>query len=146
MIGDMAILVSWLALGVTLYELHLQRKHNEKSLQPLGQIDLEDRQGHLFVHITNQGLGPMIINQLLFSKDGKTYPSIEPCLGLARSSYTAVRVDGSVRKVILPQGRFVIFETRLEKSEDDLDRVRQQLSPTPNTGHLPGHLRQTAGH
>ncbi|RCR67663.1 hypothetical protein DUE52_20685 [Larkinella punicea] len=124
----MAVLISWLALAATLYQLYLQRTHNEKSLQPLGQIDLEDRQGHLYIHVTNNGLGPMIVDQLLFLKDGKPYTTIDACLNLVRQSYTAIAVNESVRKVILPNSRLVIFETRFEKGEEDLHLVRQQLS------------------
>ncbi|WP_421825907.1 hypothetical protein [Larkinella sp.] len=129
MTGYIAVLVSWLALLATLYQLRLQRTHNEKSLQPLGQIDLEDRQGHLFIHVTNNGMGPMIIEKLLFWKDGKMHTTIEACLDLAPQSYTAIGVNESVRKVILPNGRLVIFETRFENGEEDPHRVRQQLSP-----------------
>ncbi|MBD2704675.1 hypothetical protein IC229_28825 [Spirosoma sp. BT702] len=128
MTGDVAVVISWLALLATLYQLYLQRIHNEKSLKPLGQIDVEDRQGHFYVYVTNKGMGPMLIDQLLFVKDGKTYTTIDPCLNLVRQSYTAISVNETVQKVILPNGHLVIFETRLEKKEEDRQRVRQQLS------------------
>jgi len=129
MTGDMTVLVSWLALLALLYQVYLQRVHNEKSLKPLGQIDLEDRQGHIYVRVTNNGLGPMIVDRLIFQKDGKSYTSIEDCLELDSRSYTRISVNESVRKVILPNGHLAIFETRLEASEEDAQRVRQQLSP-----------------
>ncbi|MVM32449.1 hypothetical protein GO755_20560 [Spirosoma sp. HMF4905] len=124
----MTVLVSWLALFALLYQVYLQRVHNEKSLKPLGQIDLEDRQGHIYVRVTNNGLGPMIVDRLIFQKDGKSYTAIEGCLELDSRSYTRISVNESVRKVILPNGHLVIFDTRLEASEGDAQRVRQQLS------------------
>lgn len=125
----MTVVISWLAWLALLYQVYLQRTHNEKSLKPLGQIDLEDRQGHIYVRVTNNGLGPMIVDQLIFQKAGKTYTIIEDCLELDSRSYTRVSVNESVRKVILPNGHLVIFETRLERSEEDAHRVRHQLSP-----------------
>ncbi|RYC67055.1 hypothetical protein EQG79_26610 [Spirosoma sordidisoli] len=124
----MTVVISWLAWFALLYQVYLQRTHNEKSLKPLGQIDLEDRHGHIFVRVTNNGLGPMIVDRLIFQKEGRTYTSIEDCLELDSRSYTRISVNESVRKVILPNGYLTIFETRLEKSEEDAHRVRQQLS------------------
>ncbi|QMW05407.1 hypothetical protein [Spirosoma foliorum] len=125
----MTALVAWLTLVGLICQLYLQRTHNEKSLKPLGQIDLEDRQGHLYVRITNNGLGPMIIDRFVFYKDGKKYTAIKECLPLDRQSYTAIEVNESVQKVILPNGHLIIFETRLEAGKEDARRVRQQLSP-----------------
>ncbi|WP_240699464.1 hypothetical protein [Spirosoma sordidisoli] len=121
-------MISWLAWFALLYQVYLQRTHNEKSVKPLGQIDLEDRQGYIYVRVTNNGLGPMIIDQLFFVKEGKTYTAIEDCLDLYPRSYTRISVNKSVRKVILPNSHLIIFETRLEKSGEDAHRVRQQLS------------------
>lgn len=126
---DVTVLIAWLTLVGLICQLYLQRTHNEKSLKPLGQIDLEDRQGHLYVRITNNGLGPMIIDRFVFHKDGKKYTAIKECLPLSRQSYTAVEVNESVQKVILPNGHLVIFETRLDASKEDVGQVRQQLSP-----------------
>ncbi|RCR67662.1 hypothetical protein DUE52_20675 [Larkinella punicea] len=126
----MAVLISWLALFATLYQLYLQRTHNEKSLQPLGQIDLEDRQGHLYIRITNNGMGPMIIDRLIFRKDGNQYTTIENCLELSTRTYTQVGISESVRKVILPHSHLTVFETRVEDqdAEKEAQQIRQQLS------------------
>ena len=131
MAENVTILVSWLALVVALYELHLQRTHNEKSLKPLGQIDLEDRQGHIFIHITNNGMGPMIIDRLKFVKDGQEHPTIENCLDLDKRSYTQIGVSESVRKVVLPHSHLTVFETRVEEqnTEQEARQIRQRLSP-----------------
>ena len=38
----LTLAISILALLATFYQLYLQRVHNEKSLKPLGQLDLYD--------------------------------------------------------------------------------------------------------
>lgn len=131
MTWDATVLISVLALLGLFFQVYLQRTHNEKSLKPLGQIDFRDRQDLLYVRVSNNGVGPMILDRLCFIKDGKSYTAIEECLQLERRSYS--RLDGheSVRKVILPNSSLTIFEASLtpQESETALNHVRDQLSP-----------------
>ncbi len=71
----MAIVISVLALIATFYQLYLQRLHNEKSLKPLAQIDFVDRKKLMYVHIQNNGVGPLVIDRLTFVKDGNSVES-----------------------------------------------------------------------
>lgn len=124
---DSTIIISSLALFATFYQLYLQRSHNEKSVRPFGQIDLEDRKGHIAVRISNNGMGPMILNEIRFEKEGKIYTSIKECLTLDARSYTSITVDDSVQKIILPNAQLIVFETRI--GEDEIANVRKQLAP-----------------
>ncbi|GAB3995686.1 hypothetical protein GCM10028807_36490 [Spirosoma daeguense] len=128
---DATVWISVLALIGLFLQVHLQRTHNEKSLKPLAQIDFRDRQDHLYVRISNNGVGPMIIDRLCFIKDGKLYVTIEECLELAKRSYSRLDSNESVRKVILPNSSLVIFETRFEEHEGEaaINHARQQLAP-----------------
>ncbi|PKK36763.1 hypothetical protein BWI96_10345 [Siphonobacter sp. SORGH_AS_0500] len=123
---DLTIVISLLALFATFYQLYLQRSHNEKSVRPFGQIDLEDRKGHMAVWISNNGLGPMILDELRFYKNGKTYEAIKDCLELDARSYTSISVGDSVQKIILPNAQLIVFETRVY--EDKINEVREQLA------------------
>ncbi len=119
-----------LALLATLYQLHLQRRHNEKSLKPLGQIDLPDHDRQIGIHIRNNGLGPLIINRLIFSKAGKNYSSIDGCLDLDPKSYMHVSVNDAVKRVVLPNSHLVVFEKRLANhTEAETNYIRDQLAP-----------------
>lgn len=131
MTEDMTVVISWLALFALLYQVYLQRTHNEKSLKPLGQIDLRDRKDQIYVRISNNGLGPMIIDRLTFRKAGKIYTAIEDCLELDRRSYASISVSESVQKIILPNAYLTLFENRLGQliEEAEADGIRQQLSP-----------------
>ncbi|PMD95680.1 hypothetical protein BWI97_13845 [Siphonobacter sp. BAB-5405] len=130
---DGTIVISLLALFATFYQLYLQRSHNEKSVRPFGQIDLEDRKGHVAVWISNNGMGPMILDEIRFEKDGKKYTSIKECLELDASSYTSITVGGSVQKIILPNAQLIVFETRVEN--DKIVEVRKQLAPIRVEAH-----------
>lgn len=127
----MAILISVLALLATFYQLHLQRVYNEKSLKPLGQIDLPDYNKQLAVHVRNNGLGPLIIDRLTFVKDGQSYTKIEDCLDLNPRSYMHMAINDAVKRVVLPNAHLVVFETQFDphESETEIDHARNQLAP-----------------
>lgn len=131
MTWDATVLISVLALLGLFCQVYLQRTHNEKSLKPLGQIDFRDRQDLLYVRISNNGVGPMIIDRLCFIKDGKSYTAIDECLELDRRSYSRLDGQESVRKVILPNSFLPIFETRFEEHEGEaaINHARKQLAP-----------------
>ncbi|MBN8824099.1 MULTISPECIES: hypothetical protein [unclassified Spirosoma] len=126
----MAILISVLALLATFYQLHLQRVHNEKSLKPLGQIDLPDYNKQLAVHVRNNGLGPLIIDRLTFIKDGQSYTIIDDCLDLNPRSYMRMAINNTVKRVVLPAAYLVVFETQFgeHEGEGEINHARQQLA------------------
>ncbi len=127
----MAIIISVLALLSTFYQLYLQRVHNAKSLKPLGQIDLRDRNRQVAVWIANNGMGPMIIDRITFFKEGKSYTNIEECLQLEARAYRRIPISELVKKVVLPNASFEVFAAELEahEGETEMANVRKQLTP-----------------
>ncbi|MCF0075570.1 hypothetical protein LZD49_34165 [Dyadobacter sp. CY261] len=128
--GGVATLLSLLALFATFYQLYLQRTHNEKSLKPLPQIVLGDHGPDIFLHIRNNGVGPLIVESLTFTKNGKVYSGIEECLDLPPRSYMHVRVTSTAKIVILPGAVLELFFKHFDDQEEGtrMDEVRQQLS------------------
>lgn len=114
---------------LTCYQLYLQRVHNEKSLKPLGQIELGDTNKGIYVHIQNNGIGPLIVDNLIFMKSGNQYKSISDCLSLDPKSYLHTFIDNILKKVIQPNSKLVVFEKNIENlSNEDINQVRRQLS------------------
>ncbi|WP_229215915.1 hypothetical protein [Dyadobacter frigoris] len=98
---------------------------------PLAQIVLGDIEGHIFVYVRNNGVGPLIIDRLTFTKDGKHFSNIEDCLNVAPQSYMHdVSTVETGKKVILPNSFLAVFETKFEQQEGEEERnlVRQQLT------------------
>ena len=126
----LALALSILALLATFYQLYLQRVHNEKSLQPLVQIDVVDRDRLIAVRVQNNGLGPFIIERLSFIKDGEAYHSIKKCVSLDPQSYHNVSVTDTVKKIILPDSFLDVFSVRLKEAdaEDYIAKTKQELS------------------
>jgi hypothetical protein len=126
----MALALSLLALLATFYQLYLQRVHNEKSLKPLVQIDVYDRNNLIAVRIQNNGLGPFIIEGLSFVKGHDVYNSIRQCISLDPKSYHNVGITKTEKKVILPNSYLDVFSVRLEGAytEEYVANIKQELS------------------
>lgn len=125
----MAIAISVLALIATFYQLYLQRTHNEKSLRPLGQIKFVDQKTQLAVQIENCGLGPMIIESLSFSKEGKASSKIDEYLDLDSRSFFSASIDSKIKKVLTPSGQMDVFAKDVTSlTPEEIDLVRGKLS------------------
>ena len=126
----MALLISILALVSTIYQLYLQRVHNEKSLKPLVQINLTDQDLILAVDVQNNGLGPFTIDALNFSKDGQCYSRIRDCLTFEPRQYEYVDIRTDNKKGLGPGGRHQVFFKKfdVDTDEKEMDSYKTQLS------------------
>jgi hypothetical protein len=124
-----AIAISLLALLATFYQLYLQRVHNEKSLKPLAQIDLVDRD-KLSVHIQNNGVGPLIVKTIVYLRDGKSYSTIRECLTLSPRAYQHLTISPTEQKIILAGSYLEVFSKRIKEGDSgqEVERVRNELA------------------
>lgn len=124
-------MISLCALFATFFELYLQRRHNAKSLKPIPQIVLGDIQQHLFVHLQNNGVGPLIVEGLWFVKNGAEYPGIEECLTVDPKSYNHdIEISPETPKVILSGAYLEVFGMIFaeQEGEVELSQVRAELA------------------
>lgn len=126
----MEIYIALLALLGTFYQLHLQRVHNEKSLTALPQIDILDRKNTISIHIQNNGVGPLIVDKLLFHKAGKTFTSIVDAVELEKKTYFSITIEDSNKKTILPAHSLEVFSTSFDDNypKEKVSFIREQLS------------------
>lgn len=71
-----AVIIAFIALGVSLWSLWIQRKHNRKSVRPVGHIQPFDSLQGLHIRIVNKGCGPMLINKFTAVRDEVIYHNI----------------------------------------------------------------------
>ena len=114
----------------TFYQLYLQRRHDEKSLKPLVQIDLIDRNMVIAVHVQNNGVGPLIIDMLTFIKNGVSHANIDDCLALDPKSYQRIPVAAFSQKVIVPGNYLEIFSMQCIENDTDekINNIKRQLA------------------
>lgn len=126
----LSLIVSFLALLATFYQAHLQRVHNQKSVKPLAEINLRDRDGEMFVRICNNGVGPLIVDKVVFTKGDVQYEYIQDCLDLDPTTYFHVEVDNMNKKVIIPGGFLELFSNELnpKESAEKIEMFQKQLS------------------
>src|ERR1700683_261875 len=63
-----ALLVSTVSIILAIFNMTTQRTHNRKSLMPIAHVRLGDYENRLFVELHNDGIGPMLIDNIAVSK------------------------------------------------------------------------------
>jgi len=126
----LSLIISFLALLATFYQAHLQRVHNQKSVKPLAEINLRDRDGEMFVRIANNGVGPLIVDKVVFTKGDKQYEHIQDCLDIDPKTYFHVEVGDTNKKVIIAGGFLELFSNELnpKESAEKIEMFQKQLS------------------
>src|SRR5665213_941427 len=73
-----ALFVSSVSIILAFCGLMTQRRHDRKSVQPIGHISVGDYENEIFVRLRNDGVGPMIVrvSRVRDSLDGRTEISI----------------------------------------------------------------------
>lgn len=91
---------------------------------------LGDQGRHLFVQLQNNGIGPLIVEQLSFSKQGVEHSNLEQCLTLNPTTYNHdTEVSAETPKVILPGSHLVVFGMMFEPHEETAqNQVRAELA------------------
>ncbi|MCZ2472470.1 hypothetical protein G9H62_06445 [Aquirufa ecclesiirivi] len=64
-----ALSVSIVSIVFTYIQVRIQRTHNKKTVKPIGRIRIGDYQNNIFVKVENNGVGPLIIKQILIKRD-----------------------------------------------------------------------------
>lgn len=124
-----ALVVSVLAFFLSFAQLIIQRVHNKKTVKPLGQLDFGDFPEKIYVHLVNNGIGPMIVTSLKFTKGKHTCDDIVQCLDLDPKIYDHVSINKDVSKSVSPTGHLVVAELVYSGETNDFKiDLRKQLS------------------
>ncbi|HTR28163.1 MAG TPA: hypothetical protein VMH27_02775 [Puia sp.] len=74
-----ASFIAMLSLGVSFWQLKMQRRFNRNSLRPLPWFYIRNGEDEFSVDLYNDGTGPMIIDNTHFELDGRTHTHLH-CL------------------------------------------------------------------
>jgi hypothetical protein len=107
------------------WQLNLQRKHNYKSVKPIGHITFGDYESSIHVRIYNFGVGPMIIKKALFKRYGLKYNNVIQMLpdNLPYSDFVE-RIEG---RTVIPGGVLTLIEIKNQMTEEEKKRIRTEL-------------------
>ncbi len=86
------IVIAILAFLMSIIQTRIQHHHNKLTVRPILTVTLDQIDSTIAVYIENKGVGPAIIKDALFIKDGKTYHSTEKML--KESGLSCIRMGG----------------------------------------------------
>lgn len=66
-----ALFVSLVSIIIAVSNFVMQRRHNRKSVQPIGHISVGNYENEIFVRLWNHGVGPMIVRAVTVNKAGE---------------------------------------------------------------------------
>ncbi len=133
-VASFALLVSVLALGLTIWTAFLQRKHMRLSVRPIAAIPLADFENRIGVFLQNKGLGPMRIVSLRVSNpDGETCDQIKPLMPKLNNGIFWSNFHDTIDGGVIEAGKNVELLLLQGNMQDEgykasRDRVRQKLS------------------
>jgi hypothetical protein len=111
-------LTALIALFVSLWALHIQRRHNVLSIRPIPEVTIADYEDSLRVKLRNNGSGPLIVASLeVFNGSAAKGSVIEwmPTLpGSRRWNHFAMALE---RRTIQPNGAVPLLELTAGEGE-----------------------------
>jgi hypothetical protein len=116
----LALLVSAISIGISVWAARSARRHNELSVRPLAEITVADYENCLHVKVRNHGIGPMIMSAITVSDGSNTRPSLLEWMPHLPNGRAWKNFAGEVRdRTLRPGGELVLLE--LEECEGELD-------------------------
>jgi hypothetical protein len=130
----LALLVSAISVGISVWAAQSQRRHNELSVRPLAEITVADYETSLRVKLRNHGTGPMIVTAITVSNGSSTRPTILAWMPqLANGRHWTDFTDEVHDRTLAPGGELVLLEITEDDGEIDFaqyrDPTRAALAP-----------------
>jgi len=131
-----ALFVSLLSIFLTSLNLWMQRTHNRKTVLPIGHITVGDYEDDIFVRLRNDGVGPLIVDELsVFKTDDKANSKnaiIDFMPDLPGDLLWTTFVRDIKGRALLPQGHISLIEFKRQPPNKDFESmkeiVRRELS------------------
>jgi hypothetical protein len=129
----LALVVSAISVGITIWAVKSQRLHNELSVRPLAEISVGDYEESLRVKLRNQGIGPMIVKAVTVSDGANVKPSLVDWMPDLPNGRPWTDFTEEIRdRALAPGSEIVLLELTEEKEEAEFaacrDMVREALS------------------
>ncbi|WBL26786.1 hypothetical protein [Zunongwangia sp. HGR-M22] len=67
LLKDIILPIATVAVVFTWRTLYIQKKHNIKSIIPIGKIRIGDYESNIYIRIDNSGIGPLIFQKLFLN-------------------------------------------------------------------------------
>jgi hypothetical protein len=130
----LALFVSVVSVGISVWAAYSQRRHNELSVRPLAEITVADYETSLRVKLRNHGTGPMIITSISVSDGSSTRKTLLAWMPSLPNDRHWTNFTDEVRdRTLSPGSELVLLELTEDEGEIDFgqyrDPVRAALAP-----------------
>lgn len=132
-----AIIISIIAVIFTACALYIQRKHNIKSIKPIGKIRIGDYESNIYIRIDNSGIGPLILLKVFLN--GNEIPAdkmlIESIPSRRRENIQWKNFSGNYNNRTIPIGDNLELirwtpESDFPKSPEEIETTKSNIRDT----------------
>jgi hypothetical protein len=130
----LALLVSAVSVGISVWAVRSERRHNELSVRPLAEITVADYENSIRVKLRNHGIGPLIITAVTVTDGSSTRPTLLDWMPDLPAQRHWTNFTDQVRdRTLAPGGELVLLELTEDEDEEDFgacrDLARAALAP-----------------
>jgi hypothetical protein len=123
-----AISISLVSIILTVVTIAMQRAHNRKSVLPIGRITVGDYENRISVKLGNDGVGPMIIQDVVVTEKGRTGSALIDFMPTVPDSHTWTTFVRDISdRAIPPQKEITLILLEGDPDDKGFIRVRQAV-------------------
>jgi hypothetical protein len=130
----LALFLSIISVGISVWAVRSERKHSALSVRPLAEITVADYEDCLRVKLRNHGIGPMLITTVRVCDSQNSKPSlVEWMPPLPKNRPWTNFAGNAAGRALAPGGEIVLLELIEHEGESGFARsrnlVRKALAP-----------------
>lgn len=125
-----ALFVSFLSICIGAAALTLQHKHNQKTVRPICNITYKDYLDELSIKVSNNGVGPMLVDTVEFVSDKKVFNNIKQALGETipkKQGYSYRWIGISQQRAVPVEGSIELFRFTKKDTHDNYEGIRNSV-------------------
>lgn len=121
----LALVVSAISVGISVWAVRSQRKHNELSVRPLAEITVADYENSLRVKLRNNGVGPMIVSEVMVCDRQITKSSVVEWMPTLPNGRPWTTFSHALRdRTLQPGSEIILLELTEYGGEQDFAQCR----------------------
>lgn len=126
----LALLVSAISVGITVWAVRSERKHSELSVRPLAEVTVADYEDSLRIKLRNHGIGPMIIIAVTVSDGKNAMSSLLEWMPELPNDHGWTNFSADLRgRTLAPGSEIVLLELTEYEGEEDFSEYRDLVRP-----------------
>lgn len=133
-VATAALVISVISAVVAYRTLDHQRTHDKLSVRPLGSIVYGDFEGHLYVRLENDGVGPLIVRKFRALSGSEEFSSLIEAMPDHPDEVSWTNfVEAVEGRSLSPGGSLPLIDLQLESSNSEMEyewfraQVRERL-------------------